>query len=65
MILGRSPICVAVPPILLNMISGNKKGIGDNFNKCANSIVIGANRIMVVRLSRKAERNAVKQQRRK
>ena len=56
---GGSPICVAVPPMLLNTTSGSRKGIGLIFMMPHSSIVTGAISNMVVTLSRKAEQRAV------
>ena len=59
MILGGSPIIVAVPPTLLNMTSLIKKGMGGTPMSEHISMVTGASRSMVVTLSRKALRTAV------
>ena len=59
MILGGSPISVAVPPILDARISINRKGYGSILSSSVISSVMGTIRRTVVTLSRKAEKIAV------
>ncbi len=59
MMLGGSPIRVAVPPTLEAKASGNSRVIGLIFKVTAISMVTGIISIMVVTLSRKAEMKAV------
>ncbi len=59
MMLGGSPISVAVPPTLEAKTSGMRKAIGLTFRVTAISMVTGIIRSMVVTLSRKAEATAV------
>ena len=63
MILGGSPIIVAVPPMLLKRTSGIRKGMGSELRTLQSSMVTGAINSMVVTLSKKAERTAVNKQR--
>ena len=59
MMLGGSPIRVAVPPMLLAIASASRNGIGLSANRSQRSSVTGATRSTVVTLSRSAEANAV------
>ena len=59
MMLGGSPIRVAVPPTLEAKTSGINRWIGLSFRVTAISMVTGMIKSMVVTLSRKAEVKAV------
>ncbi|OPZ90872.1 MAG: hypothetical protein BWY73_01228 [candidate division TA06 bacterium ADurb.Bin417] len=59
MMLGGSPIRVAVPPMLEAMASAIRKGIGSSSSESAIRMVTGAMSSTVVTLSRKAEIRAV------
>ncbi len=59
MMLGGSPIIVAVPPMLEANASDINIGMGSILSTLANSNVAGTIKRTVVTLSRKAERNAV------
>jgi len=58
-ILGGSPIRVAVPPILATKISGSKKGIGFISKVSDITRAMGTISKIVVTLSRRAEKQAV------
>ena len=60
MMLGGSPIRVAVPPILEARISGMSKASGEIPRDRAISMDTGVNSSIVVTLSRNAEATAVK-----
>ena len=59
MILGGSPMSVAVPPMLEERISVNRKGTGLVFKIRQMVMVMGPTSRTVVTLSRKAEKTAV------
>src|SRR6266536_6639708 len=59
MMLGGSPISVAVPPMFEAKICANRYGYGLTFSSSVMSIVTGTDRRTVVTLSRNAENTAV------
>mmetsp|Transcript_48982 Transcript_48982/g.93620 ORF Transcript_48982/g.93620 Transcript_48982/m.93620 type:complete len:239 (-) Transcript_48982:1908-2624(-) len=63
MMLGGSPISVAVPPMLLNSVSERRNGSGSISSCWHMRTVTGARSRTVVTLSRKADSTAVSEQR--
>mmetsp|Transcript_5944 Transcript_5944/g.19935 ORF Transcript_5944/g.19935 Transcript_5944/m.19935 type:complete len:206 (+) Transcript_5944:979-1596(+) len=56
MMFGGSPIIVAAPPMLPNKANGSNKGLGSIFNALHKEIITGANKSIVVTLSKNADK---------